>query len=333
MRRGIDQHRPSPTRQVGNKVDILFARQVFASILQEMSKYPHQEEGGKFIGYVFKPGESAPGALRLNQHAHTILVTDFLPSGPKAVRTAVEFLPDGEYQEALFRRIEKIDPAIEHVGTWHSHHCNGLETLSGGDINGYLRTVNRPEYRLDHFLASLVKRMPTDSDRLDWIDHFLFVRGIDDHYNATRQVRVVEWPTKSGELTGHSEDHARRFGSAVVPDDPEAGKRGNLWYETEEGRRVLAEDKRLFTRQFGNDVIATRRGARIILTGHVGHKTISIIYPETQGSQRIAISVAENRSTVLDIACELSHRSIGFAAAVAALEAFSVAKHGGASIE
>src|SRR5690349_16952098 len=111
---------------------IIFHAGIFAHMLSAIAKHPGEEEGGKYIGYFFDPGRLSIEGLKARRDCHAILVTDFLPSGPNAVRTAVEFLPDGEYQEALFRKLEAQDPDIEHLGTWHTHHCNGLKTLSQG---------------------------------------------------------------------------------------------------------------------------------------------------------------------------------------------------------
>src|SRR5207245_950776 len=155
-----------------------------------------KEDGGKYIGYLIENGHAgSEGRATLGIAGPAILVTDFLPSGPNAKRTAVEFMPDGEYQEHVFRRAEGLDSNVEHLGSWHSHHCNGLERLSGGDIEGYFRTVNKANYRPNFFVASLVKKIPHQgSTPSDWIDHFLFVRGVDDFYRVTDTVRLVTFP-------------------------------------------------------------------------------------------------------------------------------------------
>ena len=119
------------------------------------SAIPKSEEGGKYIGYIDFAEHN-----RSKDHHYRVIITDFLPGGPNATRTAVEFLPDGEFQEQLYRRAEKRDANVEHLGTWHSHHCNGLDRLSGGDIEGYFRTVNKAAYRPEVFVASLVKHLP-----------------------------------------------------------------------------------------------------------------------------------------------------------------------------
>jgi hypothetical protein len=310
-------------RNVRDEVEILFDRNVFSYILDELHKRPGVEEGGKYIGYIFKPGDSHLEKFQVNSRAQTIVITDFLPSGPRAVRTSVEFMPDGEYQEALFRRAEQLDPTIEHLGTWHSHHCNGLQTLSKGDVTGYLRTVNKAHYRPDYFISSLVKHIPNNPREDAWIDHFLFVRGIKNYYLATEHIRIIDWPTIFETQTGHSRTHRRTPAPSPVAEVAEISQEQSsaVWYETEEGRRILAEDKRFFDEQFGANVVATRRDAQIVLTGRVGYKVISVTYPRNPGDEKIVVSVKQNDSKILHIDCVLPYRRISFIAALAAAHA------------
>src|SRR6266496_3030509 len=161
----------SKTSYGETEVQIAFDRRVLEYIRAELTKSPDVEEGGKYVGYMLREGSPELKAVGLDRDRAALVVTDFLPSGPNAVRTAVELQPDGEYQEHLFRQLEQIDPEVEHLGTWHSHHCNGLPTLSDGDIDGYYRTVNKRAYRPEHFLASLVTRLPRNTDDVGWIDH------------------------------------------------------------------------------------------------------------------------------------------------------------------
>lgn len=320
MRRNLDRYRPRPLRDCPRDVEILIGESVFSHILREMGKHVSQEEGGKYIGYIFTPGTLQGDGIHINPRAHAILITDFLPSGPKAVRTAVEFRPDGEYQDRLFRKIEAEDPAIEHLGTWHSHHCNGVLTLSPGDVDGYFRTIAKPAFRLDYFVASLVKYVPSGPLQEGWIDHFLFVRGLDDYYIATDSVRIVDLPPM---LEGEG-PRAPREGSASrlrAISGRRARPVANHWYETEEGRRVLADDRRLFGDQFGDDVVATRRGAQITLTGRLGETAISLTYPEKPGDQKTSASVRSGAVIVLEMSCELRYRRVAFAAALAAAAA------------
>jgi hypothetical protein len=292
---------------------IVFDRHVFDYILTEIQRYPTSEEGGKYIGYI----ESAE-QNRSKDRDYRIVITDFLPGGPKATRTAVEFLPDGDFQENLFRQAERKDHNVEHVGTWHSHHCNGLNRLSGGDIEGYFKTVNKAAYRPEVLVASLVKHVPRNSRDSNWIDHFLFVRNHEGFYKITHHITVADSPTRFGEITGH------------IPDDqsaPTATRAGNIglatsWHETEIGRETLAQDKRFFTGRFGQNLRATRRDGVITITCGTGAKFIAVSYPLNVNDREIKIRVASESRTILTIVSDYSDRSVAYAASLNALECF-----------
>jgi hypothetical protein len=316
-------HKPKQTRKGHLPVQIAFDRRVREYIAAELTKSPHVEEGGKYVGYLLPEGSSQLGALRLDHDRPALVVTDFLPSGPMAVRTAVELLPDGEYQERLFRQLEQVDPEIEHVGTWHSHHCNGLQTLSGGDVDGYHRTVNKRAYRLDYFLASLVKRLPRDADDVNWIDHFLFVRGLQEYHRITDLIQIVELPTRFGRLIDHwsrsaaaSEPHPREEPSEAALPDRDDGP----WHETEEGRRILAEDKQSFAARFQDGVVSTRRGGVITMTGRLGNTHISATYPAAHAESQVVVNVKHDGAAILQISAGLRWRQLAFTAALLAAE-------------
>ena len=229
-------------------------------------------------------------------------------------------MPDGEYQEAIFRKSERLDQEIEHVGTWHSHHCNGLQTLSGRDIEGYFKTVNKANYRLDCFIASLIKHIPNDPEEDGWIDHFLFIRGESEYYRITDQAKVIEWATIFGSYTEHN---VQDKGSAVCSVTAEvSGEVPSLWYKTKEGQRVLADDKRFFDEQFEARVVATlRKDSRITITGRRGNKAVVVIYPHSQADEDISILIRVDAATVLQMQCEPNYRQAGYAAALTALTA------------
>lgn len=320
MRSKLSKYQPRQMWKFARELEVLLDRSVSFYIHDELRKHLGVEDGGKYIGYLCKPGDRNLRKFNISARTHTIVITDFLPGGPKAVRTAVEFMPDGEYQEELFRRLEEMDPAIEHLGSWHSHHCNGLQTLSRGDVEGYFRTVNKANYRLDYFLTSLVKHIPINPESCDWIDHFLFVRGVDEYYLATGHVRVIDWPTIFGTYTGHQQHRQVVASSAVNDVEVLQQQPSSVWYETEQGRNALAEDRRFFHEQFGANVTATRRDFQITLTGHTEHRAISVAYPRSSGDKEITISVLQHGTAILRMHCELSYRKISFAAALAAVQ-------------
>jgi hypothetical protein len=126
------------------------------------------EEGGKLLGRITES----------EGHLH-IRIQTFIDSGPRIRHSDVHLLPDGPYQEKVFHEVESHDPGIEHIGTWHSHHCNGLDGLSTGDIKGYFWSVNHPDYGSDYFVALLITAiLPRKKLRVRW---YLFTRGRDDY--------------------------------------------------------------------------------------------------------------------------------------------------------
>lgn len=317
----IKQHEPAHIRDYRKEIEVLFDQCVFSYMVDELRKFPDLEEGGKYIGYLFEPGDPRLEKWGVNRRAQAIVITDFLPSGPNATRSAVELRPDGDFQEMLFRQAEQVDHAIEHVGTWHSHHCNGLEELSRGDVEGYFRTVNKDCYRLDYFVASLVKYIPQDDPtRFDWIDHFLFVRGQINYYLATSRVRVVDWPTIFGAQTAHSPEPPRIAEALSYDNSVKERKRISyqIWYKTKEGKAILAEDKRFFHEQFGSNVVASRKNEQISLAGRMGYKAISVTYPRSLGDARISVLVQQHGQSILQLDSDLSHRKICYCAALAA---------------
>jgi len=283
--------------------EVVFDRHVSEYIIDELQRYPTSEEGGKYIGYVDLNPQS-----RGRDRNYRVVITDFLPGGPNAKRTAVEFLPDGEFQERLFRQAESRDRNIEHLGSWHSHHCNGLDRLSGGDIEGYFKTVNKRAYRPDVFVASLVKHVPRHLHDTDWIDHFLFVRNEESFYRITRDIKIADHPSSFGDITGHS------------PGREQLQTQAALWHETEIGKRTLAEDKKFFTDKFGDNFRATRRDGIIKITCGAGSRLISVSYPLAPDEREIKIHVGSASRPTLTIGCDYSDRLVAYAACLSALE-------------
>jgi hypothetical protein len=321
-------------RPVGEKaelsVQVAFDSGVVDKILSELAKTPTVEEGGKYIGHILAPGDPRQRQLGLDDRQLSLVITDFLPSGPNAIRTAVELQPDGPYQEQLFRRVEMLDSDVEHLGTWHSHHCNGLQTLSQGDIEGYFRTVNKRAYRPDFFVASLVKRIPRGTHDDGWIDHFLFCRGADAYYRITDLISVVNSPSSFGTVidhglgAGHVSQGIRSHQSAIPSDaagPSDDHRTSGPWYVTPSGKSVLASDKRLLSTRFPERLVATRKGDAITITAHSGNVTLAATYPSQSDSEGITVSVAAGNVGLLQVKAELSHRELAFAAGIAAIDA------------
>lgn len=171
-------------------VRVILPQATLTTIFHECDRFDHDETGGRVIGTFKELGRKL-----------TLRVTGIIESGPQTQRTAVSFFQDGEHQERIFRQIERRHPEIEHLGNWHTHHVNGLPTLSGGDIDTYRRTVNHHNHNTSFFYALLVtaKHRTPDPLRRYSMKHYVFRRGDERVYEIPpRQVEIVDsslvWP-------------------------------------------------------------------------------------------------------------------------------------------
>lgn len=163
---------------------IKLARAALESIFDECDRYDADETGGRLIGTY----RQRRGRLEID-------AKDVLEPGPNAQRTATYFLQDGEYQEKVFREIEAVNPEIEHLGNWHTHHVNGFPTLSGGDVETYFRIVNHKNHNTDFFYALLVVSKNRGGNPRYNVKHFVFRRSDDNVYEIpSSEVRLVDAP-------------------------------------------------------------------------------------------------------------------------------------------
>jgi len=126
------------------KFSVTIARGALESIFDECDKFDSHETGGRLIGTYKKKSSH-----------YDIQLSGVLGPGPEAQRSATSFFQDGDYQERLFRQIEETHPDIEHLGNWHTHHVNGLATLSQGTtplITGTSTTRSTIPISSMHFL-------------------------------------------------------------------------------------------------------------------------------------------------------------------------------------
>src|ERR1700676_4005561 len=115
-------------------VRVVMPEAALAAIFAECDGFDRDETGGRLIGtFVERNGKL------------TVRIAGVIEAGPQAKRSSASFFQDGQYQERIFRQVERDHPEIEHLGNWHTHHVNGFPTLSGGDIATYQRTVNHPK--------------------------------------------------------------------------------------------------------------------------------------------------------------------------------------------
>ncbi len=194
------RHKEIP-RQMSNKV---FSVEISENVMERINRSVSSssvEIGGKLLGNV-----------RTGLGRTTFKVHSFLDAGPKVSQSVSHIIPDGEYQEALFRVIESLDPTIEHIGSWHSHHCNGLSQLSGGDVRGYMQNVNDTRYNCDVFLVLLITGFSTG--RLS-CKYWVFTRGQRDYVEIpSGQVRILRETYRFEILLSTAEECVMRAQSA-----------------------------------------------------------------------------------------------------------------------
>jgi len=187
--------------QMTNDIRLILPRSAVTVIADECDRFDQDETGGRVIGN-----------FNVHEGKLTLQITGIIESGPRAKRSPVSFFQDGEHQERIFRDIEHHHPEIEHLGNWHTHHVNGLATLSSGDIATYHRIVNHHNHNTNFFYALLVvaRRRSKKPDQRYEIKHFVFRRGDDHFYEISpRQIEIVDtpllWPPDVASASHHGE--------------------------------------------------------------------------------------------------------------------------------
>jgi hypothetical protein len=188
-----------------DNVSLLIPKAALIEVFDECDGFDQDETGGRVIGTF----EEHRGKI-------AIQITGIIEAGPQARRSAVSFFQDGEYQEQVFRKIETDHRKIEHLGNWHTHHVNGLQHLSGGDIETYNRTVNHRNHNAPFFYALLVTAKHRSSDPLNRyaVKHYIFRRGDERIYELRRdQVEIVDapliWPVQAQHPHGKRDSHPK----------------------------------------------------------------------------------------------------------------------------
>lgn len=169
-------------------IKISFHRGALTAIFDECDRYDHAETGGQLIG-TYK-------ITRKGKLAVTVL--GVIEPGPGTTRDSVSLFQDGAHQEQVFRKLEREHPALEHLGSWHSHHVNGYPTLSQGDRDTYHRRVNHRNHNTDFFYALLVtaRNAEETGDRRYQIKHFVLFRDrAGEHEIPADRVRIVDQPS------------------------------------------------------------------------------------------------------------------------------------------
>jgi hypothetical protein len=192
-----------------DNVRLVIPKAALVTVFDECDGFKQDETGGRVIG-----------TYQEHKDKLEIRVTGIIEAGPQARRSAVSFFQDGKYQEQVFRKIEDQHREIEHLGNWHTHHVNGLQHLSGGDIETYHRNVNHRNHNTSFFYAMLVtaKHRSSDPLRRYTVKHYLFRRGDEQIYELNgRQVEIVDaplvWPQDDGPNNKRANSAGRDLGA------------------------------------------------------------------------------------------------------------------------
>lgn len=174
-----------------DNITLEIPRAAIEAIFNECDRYDMDETGGRILGTYRNSGRELG-----------ISVSGIIEPGPNAQRTQTYFKQDGAYQEKVFREVEDLVPAIEHLGNWHTHHGNGLQHLSGGDIQTYRRTVEHAKHNIDFFYALLVtEKVAGKTDLQRYIfKNYVMRRGDERVYEIPASaVNLIDsplvWPT------------------------------------------------------------------------------------------------------------------------------------------
>jgi proteasome lid subunit RPN8/RPN11 len=242
------------------------------AIFDECDRFPADETGGRIIGTYSK-----------HRKEYQIDVLGVIGPGPNAQRSPTSFFQDGEYQEKVFREIEKEYPNVEHLGNWHSHHPNGLQTLSSGDRATYQRVVNHDNHNTDFLYALLVVNKTPYENRRYAVKHFIVFRN-DDKFHEIPESQVLVL------------DHSRvQSGSAKVVFD--TGRSSLTTAAGHDGNPTRAKDQEFFSEFFPSLKPVLSKGlgtiywkGRIPLIDRSDAEVLAIERPD-DGGERYAITV------------------------------------------
>lgn len=216
-------------------IRLLIPRAALIAVFDECDTFDQDETGGRVIGTY----REHRGKLEIN-------VTGIIEAGPQARRSAVSFFQDGAYQEQIFRKIEDHHREIEHLGNWHTHHVNGLQQLSGGDIETYYRTVNHRSHNTPFFYALLITAKHRSSDPLRRYNakHYIFRRGEERIFELRgNQIEIVDaplvWPAVNREMP----EKRNRESSRAVRGNPDRAYDNEILREFYHGVRPFSNAK------------------------------------------------------------------------------------------
>jgi hypothetical protein len=218
-----------------DKVHLLLPKDALTQVFDECDGFDQDETGGRVIGTF----EEHRGKINIR-------ITGIIEAGPQARRSAVSFFQDGKYQERVFRKIEAAHREIEHLGNWHTHHVNGLQHLSGGDIETYHRTVNHRNHNAPFFYALLVtaKHRSSDPQNRYAVKHYIFRRGDERIYELHgEQIEIVNTPLIWPEPTAHHQNKRESHMKEELRTNPDRAYDSDILSEFYQGVRPFSSAK------------------------------------------------------------------------------------------
>jgi len=280
-----------------DKVRLVMPTAALVTVFDECDGFDQDETGGRVIGTYQEHRD------KLDIH-----VTGIIEAGPQASRSAVSFFQDGAYQEQVFRKIEDQHREIEHLGNWHTHHVNGLQHLSGGDIETYYRTVNHRNHNTPFFYALLVtgRQKSADPLRRYTVKHYIFRRGDERIYELHgNQVEIVEKPLVWPASVGSHAVHRERSEPSSSPARPDRAYDNHTIQEFYPGIRPFSSPK----------LGVYWRGALDLLDG----SSVQVVVLEDAAGHvpKYSATLRDAPTTLQDVADELSR--VEFSSARAAL--------------
>ncbi|RYY51420.1 MAG: hypothetical protein EOO06_00010 [Chitinophagaceae bacterium] len=251
---------------------------IYESELRFLTKcvldYPDLETGGDFFGFWNKDG----------------LPVIMVATGPgeKTTRTSTSFYQDihflhqcGEFLHANF--------ALEHIGSWHSHHRLGLDRPSGGDINTMKNCLN--SQNIDKFFISISNIVEKD---LVKIGGFLFSKSYRNLYEDTEWILLPNVSPFKEKIEQqrfftfpHTEDgryKLKRSNSGVsnrLIKQEKVELAPNSFFETAEGRSFLKKEyeKINSNSEFSDVELIQNEDKTIGITFNYDGKALEIRYP------------------------------------------------------
>ncbi|MDR3695779.1 hypothetical protein [Mucilaginibacter sp.] len=199
-----------------------------------VSDYPDLETGGDYFGFWTKHGMPV-----------VVFVTG---PGPETSRSTTSFYQDISYLHKTGNYINN-NHALEHIGSWHSHHRLGLDQPSGGDVNTMRNALRMPN--LNRFFISICNIRETNTVK---INGFLFSNDFNRNYkqvlwNVIEQISPIRsqennnpiFTKPTSQKTPFIVDLARN----KVEDAKESQKISfvqNSFFETKEGQEFLKNE-------------------------------------------------------------------------------------------